>query len=155
MNSEVPSIQLLGSSEIELHYKRPFFNEMISITSAEDADDILRSYINPNQLDLKECFWVLCLTNANRLTSISQLFIGSTTGVNVSTKEILQVALKTNSTALIVAHSHPSGSLKISATDKKHTNRLKRACRLLDITLLDHLIITSESFVSLAQEGIL
>ena len=155
MNSELPSTQLLGSSEIELHYKRPLFNTMISITAAEDANNILRSYLNLSQLDLKECFWVLPLTSANRLIGISQLFVGSTTGVHVSTKEILQIALKTNCTGLIVAHSHPSGSLKISASDKRYTKRLKKACRLLDITLLDHLIITSESFVSFAYEGIL
>ena len=155
MNSELPAVQLYGSSEIELHYKRPFFNTMISICSAEQANEILRSFINPNQIDLKEHFWLLTLTSANRLISITESTIGTTNGVVVNIKEILQIALKTNCTGIIVAHSHPSGSLKASVTDKRHTNRLKQACQLLDITLLDHLIITSESFVSLANKGIL
>lgn len=152
MKSELPTTVLLGSSEIELHYKRPLFNSMLSITCAEDADKALRSYINLNQLDLKECFWILTLTTANRLIGISQSTVGTTGGVIVSTKEILQIALKTNASRIIVAHSHPSGNLTISASDKKYTSKLKRACKLLDIDLLDHIIITSESFLSFAYK---
>lgn len=155
MNSELPSTVLLGSSEIELHYKRPLFETMFYISSAEDADKALRSCINLKQLDLKESFWILTLTSANRLISITESTVGSSAGVIISIKEILQIALKTNSSRLIVAHSHPSGSLVISKQDLKHTQKLQRACKLLDITLLDHLIITSESFISFVYEDAL
>ncbi|WP_299116442.1 JAB domain-containing protein [uncultured Winogradskyella sp.] len=155
MNLELPSINLLGSSEIELHYKRPLFNTMVSITCAEDADKALRSCINLKQLDLKECFWLITLTTAHRLIGISESTVGNTGGVIVSTKEILQIALKANASRIIVAHSHPSGNLKISDSDKTYTDKLKKACKLLDIELLDHLILTSESFLSLAYEKVL
>lgn len=152
MKSELPSTYILSSSEIELHYKRPLFDMMVSITCAQDAVTALRTYINPNQLDLKEMFWVLTLSNSNRLISISQTAVGNSLGVIMSTKEILQIALKANSSRIIVAHSHPSGNLEISKQDRRSTNKLCRACKLLEIELLDHLIITSESFLSFARE---
>lgn len=152
MKSELPSTYILSSSEIELHYKRPLFDTMISITCAQDAVTALRTYINPNQLDLKEMFWVLTLTNSNRLISISQTAVGNSLGVIMSIKEILQIALKANSSRIIVAHSHPSGNLEISKQDRRSTKKLYQASKLLDIELLDHLIITSESFLSFARE---
>jgi len=152
MKSELPSTVLLGSSEIELHYKRPLFNTMQSITSAEDADKILRSFINENQLDVQERFWVLTLTSAHRLIGITEVTVGSALGVIIDIKTILAIALKSCATNLVVAHNHPSGNLTPSKRDITYTKKLKRACNLLDIKLLDHLIISSESFLSLAYE---
>jgi DNA repair protein RadC len=65
----------------------------------------------------------------------------------------MQLALLVNASALIVAHSHPSGNLNISKSDIKETIKLKQLAQLMEITLLDHIIITSESFLSFAREG--
>ncbi|MCI5051014.1 MAG: JAB domain-containing protein [Candidatus Pacebacteria bacterium] len=153
MNRKLPSTELLGSSQIEIHYKRPHFHEMLCIASAQDANEILRKYINLNQLDVRECFWVILLTNANRLLGVSEVACGTTTAVQPNPKYIMQLALLVNASAIIVAHSHPSGNLTISKSDVRETNKLKQLAKLMDITLLDHLIITSESFCSFAREG--
>jgi DNA repair protein RadC len=153
MKPLLPSTELLGSSLIEIHYKRPHFNEMLCVASVEDANEILRKYTNLNQLDLRECFWVILLTNANRVLGVSEVACGTTTGVQPNPKYIMQLALLVNASAIIVAHSHPSGNLTISKSDVRETNKLKRLTKLMDITLLDHLIITSESFLSFAREG--
>lgn len=149
----LPSTELLGSSKIEIHYKRPHLNQMYHISCAEDADTILRKCINPQQLDLRESFWVILLTNANRVLATSEVATGTSRGVQTNPKYIFQLALLTNASAIIVAHNHPSGNLTISLRDKKETKKLQRLAKLMDITLLDHIIITSESFVSFAQEG--
>jgi len=149
----LPSTELLGSSQIEIHYQRPHLQEMYHISCAEDADTILRKYINPQQLDLRECFWVILLSNANRVLAISEVATGSTRGVQTNLKYIFQLALLTNASAIIVAHNHPSGNLDFSKRDVSETKKIKRLATLMDITLLDHIIITSESFVSFAQEG--
>jgi DNA repair protein RadC len=66
------------------------------------------------------------------------------------------VALKSLATAVIVAHSHPSGTLLPSQNDKTLTRKIKEAGLLLDIKLLDHLIITPEGkYFSFADEGLL
>ena len=74
--------------------------------------------------------------------------MGTTNGVTVNIKEVFQLALLTNVTCIIVAHNHPSGKLIASESDKRITQKLKKASKLLDLTLLDHLIITSEDFMS-------
>ena len=139
--------------EVEIHYKRPLFESMTPIKSAEDANRMLRSYINKAKIDLKECFWVLLLTNANRLLGISEVAVGTSTGVLINTKEILQLALLTHANTIIVAHNHPSGKLSFSESDKKQTQRLQELAKIMEINLLDHIIITSESFLSFANEG--
>ena len=149
----LPSKELLGSSKIEIHYKRPHFQETNHITCAGDVDILLRKYINLSQLDLRECFWVILLSNANRVLAISEVASGTSRGVLTNSKYIFQLALLTNASAIIVAHNHPSGNLIISERDIKETKKIQRLSTLMDISLLDHIVITSESFVSMIQEN--
>lgn len=155
MKQFLPSTHILSSAIISIHYKRPLFKDMKHIRCAEDADTYLKQSINLQQIDLCEYFWVLLLTNANRLIGICEVASGTTLGVQTNPKCIFQSALLTNATAIIVAHNHPSGNLNISEKDIKETNKLKRLAETMDITLLDHIIITSESFTSLAQESMI
>lgn len=150
--TNLPSL-LEGSHIIELHYKRPCFDGMTHIGCAEDADAYLRKHINLKQLDLRESFWVILMTNANRVLGLSEVATGTTLGVQTNIKCICQLALLTNASAMIVAHNHPSGNLKLSHTDMKETQKLLKAAKLLDINLLDHIILSSESFLSFALEG--
>ncbi|MDC9721728.1 MAG: JAB domain-containing protein [Urechidicola sp.] len=126
---------------------------MYHITCAEDADKYLRLFIDAKQLDLRECFWVILMTNANNILAISEVATGTSIGVQPNPKYIFQLALLTNASAIIVAHSHPSGNLNISTSDIKETRKISSIAKAMDITLLDHIIITSESFVSFAQEN--
>ncbi len=140
--------------EVQIHYKRPLYDIEKKIKSSKDVEVLLREFINTDSLDLKEYFWVMVLTNAHQVIGISKIGAGDSKGVIVNFKEIFQLALLTNATAIIVAHNHPSGKLKASSADIGTTKKLSKALRLLDIELLDHLIITSEGFLSLSDEGL-
>lgn len=153
MKTLLPSIQLMGIPTIGICYRRPHFDGMAYIGCPEDANALLRKHIDPGQLDLRECFWAVFMTNSNRVLGISEVACGTTLGVQPNPKYIFQLALLTNAVHIIVAHSHPSGSLNISSSDLRETEKLAQVAKLLDMTLLDHLIITSESFVSLSKEG--
>lgn len=155
MKSIVPSTLLLSSSEIELHYKRPLMDSMYLISNPEDADTILRTYIRPEEIDLCEHFWVILMTTSNRVLSISKVASGTTVGVQTNLKYIFQLILKTNAAHVVLVHNHPGGNLKVSASDIKETKKFLRLAKLMDVTLLDHIIITSESFSSFATEGLL
>ena len=155
MKSELPSKYLVGGSEIELHYKRPLFSSMDYITCAEDIDIVLREYINLETLDVKEYFWLILLSNGNRISGIALISIGTVSSVVVNIKEIFQIALLSHASKVIVAHNHPSGVLKPSVNDREVTDKIQRGLKTLEIELLDHLIITSEGFTSFAQEGFL
>ncbi|WKD85218.1 hypothetical protein KCTC32516_00558 [Polaribacter huanghezhanensis] len=155
MKTNTLSTQLLGSYEIEIHYKRPLFNSMKSIKGIDDATACFKSFIHPLRMDLKEFFLVMLLTNSNRLIGFSEVGSGTSTGVMVNLKEIFQLILKTHATAFIVCHNHPSGKLIISESDKKQTKKLQQIAKIMEVTLLDHIIITSESSLSFSGEGIL
>ena len=151
--TNLPSTILLGTSEVELRYKRPLFLSMQYICCPNDADIVLREFVDLERIDLKEFFWVLLLTNANRLIALAEISSGSATGVKVNAREIFQLALRVNASSFIVAHCHPSGNLTVSQGDRLFTERLKELSQLLELTLVDHIIITSESHTSLVGTG--
>lgn len=145
MKHPISELQL---HEVEIHYKRPVLNDNLKVKSSEDSVRLLRQFIDTKRIDYKEFFWVLLLNNNNQLLGISEIAMGTTNGVTVNIKEVFQLALLTNATCIIVAHNHPSGKLTASESDKHITQKLMKASKLLDLTLLDHLIITSEDFMS-------
>jgi DNA repair protein RadC len=145
------SISELQLHEVEIHYKRPIANDDLKIKAPEDAVKLLRQFVNTKKIDYKEFFWVLLLNNSNQLLGISEIAVGTTNGVSVNIKEVFQLALLSNATCIIVAHNHPSGKLKASEADKRITEKLTEASKLLDLTLLDHLIITSEDFICFSE----
>jgi len=155
MKTQLLSTAVFSSSEIQIHYKRPLFDSMKWVTNALDANEILRQYIDPNIIDVKEHFYVMLLNNANRVLGISLISIGELRGTMVNIKEIFQLTLLTHADYVILAHLHPSGLLKPSDNDIEITEKIQYGLSLLDVTLLDHLIITSESFFSFANEGLL
>ncbi len=139
--------------EVQIHYKRPLFETQQKISSSESVDALLREFIDLERIDHKEFFWLILLNNSNYVIGMSEIGVGNTTGVCVNFKEIFQLAILTNATGIIVAHNHPSGNLKASTSDLQITQKLKESTKLLDIILLDHLIITSEGFLSLSDNG--
>ncbi len=138
--------------EVTIHYKRPLFDNQKRISSSETAVAILREFIGNHSLDYKEFFWVLLLSNANQVLGISTIGVGSTRAVGVNIREILQLALLSNATGVVVAHNHTGGTLTPSDADKECTRKIKGALGLVDINLLDHLILTTEGYYSFSDD---
>lgn len=156
MNKTIlPIKELLSCNEIQLHYKRQLFDTMPHLSSVEESQKYLREIIDLQRIDLVEFFWVMYLTNSNRLIALAEIGVGSTNLVAVSVKTIFQKALLVNAVGIIVAHNHPSGSLKASDADIAMTKKINSAAKVFEMALVDHIIITSEGFLSFAQEGLL
>ena len=98
-------------------------------------------------IELQEEFKVLLLNRANEVLGIYPLSKGGITGTVVDQRLIFAVALKCNATGIILCHNHPSSTLKPSDSDITLTRSIKKCADLLDITLLDHLIITKKGFL--------
>ncbi|HEX5000915.1 MAG TPA: JAB domain-containing protein [Bacteroidia bacterium] len=81
--------------------------------------------------------------------------IGGTTGTVVDPKLVFSVALKCNAHGIILCHNHPSGNLNPSEADIRLTEKLKSAGFLLEIIVLDHIILTSESYISFVDKGLM
>jgi DNA repair protein RadC len=141
--------------EIGIVYKRPLYDTMPRIKSSEDAHSLLKELINSDIIDYKEFFWVLFMNRSNCVLGYSEIGKGDTYSVIVNIKEIFQLALKTNASGLILCHNHPSGNLKKSKIDEDITDRINIISELFSITLLDHIIITSEGYYSFSDNGII
>jgi DNA repair protein RadC len=140
-------------NEVQIHYKRPVYDETKKIRGSGSAEAIFRDFVDTERLDYKEFFLVMLVTNANQVIAISEISVGGTTGTLVNIKEVVQLAILTNASGVVVCHNHPSGTLKKSTSDETTTGRIKGALGLLDIKLLDHIILTTESYASFSDEG--
>lgn len=122
------------------------------ITSSQSAFEIMQPIIG----DLNhEEFWVIFMNNSNKVLLTDQISKGGMTGTLVDPRNVYRKALEIGATCLILAHNHPSGTLKPSQADRNLTRKLKQAGDSLDIKVLDHLIITQNAYFSFADEGII
>ena len=125
------------------------------VTSAQSAYEVLNSIYDQDLIDLREEFICLYLNRANQVKGWYQMSTGGFTGTVADPKIILGIALKTASCCMILSHSHPSGNLKPSEADINLTEKIKKAAVYMDIQVLDHIILTSNGYLSFADEGIL
>ena len=121
-------------------------------TNPQDTKNYLRLKLGGNE---REVFAVLYLSNRNQLISCEELFHGTIDGATVHVREIMKLGLSLNAAAIICAHNHPSGVCEHSHADEMITKRIKDACGLMEIRLLDHLIVSGTDAVSMAERGLI
>lgn len=102
-----------------------------------------------------EVFAVLFLNRANKINHFEIVSEGGITGTVADPRIILRKALEEDAVNIILCHNHPSGSLKPSRADEDLTKKIKEAARLLDITVIDHIIVSDNGYYSFADEGLL
>jgi len=145
---------MIKISEISVSYSNSNQKKLKVKNSKESYKMLLNSW-DKNIIELQEEFKVLLLNRSNSILGVYSMSKGGVAGTVVDPKLVFSVALKCNASSIIVCHNHPSGNLVPSEADKNLTQKLKIAGQYLDITLLDHLIITKESFYSFADSGLL
>ena len=138
--------------EVTAVYKTKEDITNVKIGGSRDVNEYIRS-VYPVSIEIREAMVVLLLNNSNRTLGYSISSIGGLTGTLVDVRLVLRDALLTQATGLILIHNHPSGTLKPSQSDINITNKVKKASELMDIKLLDHLILTEDSYYSFADEG--
>ena len=121
---------------------------MTRINNSSDAASIIIPELQT--LDHEES-WVLFLTADNRLLCKEMITKGTLTSTPLDARTILRRALLNNEAAIILTHNHPSGNPSPSNSDIKMTSDIKDACNLMSITLVDHLIISTDSYFSFAD----
>lgn len=142
-------------NEIQISYKeQPLKYGKNTISSSIDAAEILFELWDKNTISFKESFKVLLLNNSNRIKGIYELSQGGITGTLVDVRILFSVILKSLSVGIILAHNHPSGKLMPSESDKQLTNKIKKASKLFDVKILDHIILAPDgSYYSFADFG--
>lgn len=139
-------------SEITAKYRS--VKTKASFSSPGEVSKFLRSiYENINWV---ESAYLLAFNKRNNVIGHYKLSIGGIGGTVVDKKVVLGLALSCQASAIIIAHNHPSGNLKPSQSDISITKDLNSACKIMDIDLLDHIILTDKGHYSFTeQSGIL
>lgn len=116
--------------------------------------DAVRGYLSSELKHLtRETFWILLLNNRHELIHSEALFKGTLNAAAVYPREVVILALEYQASAIIIAHNHPSGSCEPSRADLAITSRLKDALALIDVSVLDHFLISKNEVLSFAQHG--
>nr|WP_230513988.1 DNA repair protein RadC [Limnobaculum parvum] len=142
--------QLQASVELS----RRFLGHQLAKECSINNPQITRRYLQSllTQRD-REIFIVMFLNNQNRVLYHKEMFTGTLNSVEVHPREIVREALKSNAAAVILAHNHPSGMAEPSEADRYVTEKVREACSLLDIQVLDHIVIGRGEYVSFAERG--
>ncbi len=151
-----PTIKSLFSvTEVELVYRNKVKPEdRPKLTDSSSTYDLLLNAWDMNKIELVEQFMIVLLNRSNSYLGISNISTGSISACLVDPKIVFATVLKARASGVILAHNHPSGNLKPSLANIELTKKLKQGGALLDVSVLDHLIVTPFSYYSFADDGL-
>lgn len=147
---QAKAISILAALELGNRINHLPKTKKASIQSSLDAYEALKYQFS--NLKVEE-FWVAYLNRNNAIIAQERISRGGVANTSVDIKVILRHAVQNLSTSIILFHNHPSGNLKPSSSDIRFTIQAKEACKFLEISVLDHLIVTDSGYYSLADEG--
>jgi len=147
---------LFRVAELELIYrKNPEPVRTLQVSCSITAYEVLKQTWDQNKIDLVEQFKILLLDNRNTCLGVAEISAGGMTCCPVDARIVFATALQSKTTKLILAHNHPSGQLRPSQEDIDLTDKLRAAGKLLDIKVVEHLIMTSNGYYSMADNGLI
>lgn len=112
------------------------------------------NYMHPQMMDLQtEEFWALLMNQHYRLIKAVRISRGGITETSVDIRIIMRECVTNNTTILAVCHNHPSGSVTPSLQDDNLTRAIQRACHIMNLHFLDHVIITDGLYYSYREQG--
>jgi DNA repair protein RadC len=124
----------------------------VKITGSETAEKFIRQFYG-DDLEIFESFFILLLNRANETIGYAKISQGGIVGTVVDKKILLKYVVESLASGIILAHNHPSGNTNPSQADLNITKDLQQLCNLVDSTVLDHVILTADSFYSFADNG--
>ena len=143
--------QILASLEMGTRY----LDSQLRTGQALGRSQAVKDYISTQlRREPREVFAVLCLDNALNLLNYEILFTGGISSCSVCIKHVLRHALTHSASQLIVAHNHPHTDAQPSAADNRLTTELKKACDLIDLSLIDHIIVGRNDTLSYAENAL-
>ncbi|EMT8644242.1 JAB domain-containing protein [Neisseria gonorrhoeae] len=126
--------------------------EEITLSDPDTVADYLRFHLGQEKVEVSVA---LLLNRQNQLIAVRELSRGTVAENTIYIREIVKLALDEYADSLIIAHNHPGGSPEPSQEDIMFTRRLAQAMSLVDVSLLDHFIVTSQTVRSFRQLGLM
>ena len=124
----------------------------IKISHSEGAAKFIKQFYS-DDIEIFESFFILLLNQANDTVGYAKISQGGIAGTTVDPAIVAKYAVESLAKGVILAHNHPSGNKQPSTQDIEITKRIRDGLKLFDITVLDHIIVTTESYTSLSDEG--
>jgi DNA repair protein RadC len=150
---EKKAITILTALEIGKRRQLSAALEKPQVRSSRDAYDLLAPYYFGKTV---EEFYVIFLLHNGKVQAIENVSNGGITGTVVDSRVIFKRALEMKSvTRLVISHNHPSGNLNPSESDKRLTEKMQEAGKLLDIEVADHIIAGANAYFSFKDEGLM
>ena len=149
---QAKATKLLSLFELSRRMNSIHEEDIKTVKSSNDAYGLVRRYLSGLS---HEEFYVILLNRGNKVLSVERISSGGLSGTVADGKIIYRKALLKESSALILAHNHPSGNLKPSQADLNLTKKLKEFGELVGFQVLDHLIISDNGYLSFADEGLI
>ncbi|HSO86133.1 MAG TPA: DNA repair protein RadC [Draconibacterium sp.] len=149
---EAKAITIVAALELGKRRKESDVFNKNKINGSKDAAD----YFQPLLGDLNhEEFWIMFLDRGNKIQDSFRISQGGISGTVIDVRIILKAALEKGASSIILCHNHPSGTLQASDADLKITRKIIDAAKIMDISVLDHVIIGNDKYYSFADEGML
>ena len=144
---KIPEIKVTYSDNVKT-------TERIQVKNSDDLYKVFKVAFKDCMQHHEEAY-VIYMNRARRVMGISCISKCGTAETIVDIKIIMQQALKVNASCLAFCHNHPSCNLRPSESDIEVTKKISNACKILEISFVDHLIVTEESYYSFANEGLI
>jgi DNA repair protein RadC len=149
---EAKAVSIVAAIELGKRRKISEVIEKKRIGGSKDVFDIF----GPMLGDLPhEEFRILLLSRSNKIIKTSRISSGGISGTVTDIKIIMKEAVLHSASGIIVCHNHPSGNIKPSENDIEITKKIKNACISMEISFLDHLIVSFSEYYSFADEGLI
>lgn len=145
-------VQLQAVLEMSRRHLRETLNRGDALSNPADTRRYLTARLRGYPHEVFAC---LFLDNRHRVIEFEELFTGTLDGASVHPREVVKRALAHNAAAVIFAHNHPSGVAEPSRTDEVLTANLKRALALVDVQVLDHFVVGTDTTVSFRERGMI
>lgn len=146
------SITVMAALELGKRRKLQERRERAVIRSSQDIYELF----HPLLCDLPtEEFWTLLLNQAARVIDKVRISRGGIDQTTADVRAILREALLQRATQIVLVHNHPSGNVQPSAEDRRLTQQVQQAARVMNIRVLDHLVVTDGRYYSFNDEGVL
>lgn len=152
-NQEMEELYKICDMDFKLTYSLHYEHRK-RLLSSKAAVEFIRPYF-ADHIETKEYFYLLFVNNSNQVLTVYKVSEGGLTATVVDCRLFLAGASKTLATCAFMFHNHPSGNLQPSNADKALTEKFKGIGKLIDCTIVDHIILTADSYYSFADEGMI
>ena len=149
---EAKAIAIVAALELGKRRRELLGEVQKKVTSSREAVALMQPLLGDL---LHEEFWVIYLNRANAIIGKRQISMGGMSGTVADPRMIFKSALDEKAVSIILCHNHPSGNNQPSASDVQLTKNIAEAGKVLEITVLDHIIVTQHGFFSFADEGMM